>query len=151
MYPVSATGTLYAGFIAVLTVASYFTGDIKDVLTTQWAIVGITTITAAGLLLSVFVPLLALPLFITMKSSNTVIRSIVSGHTNDHAESVERASLLSTTSFVYVVPTLLQPVGGVVADRLSLLWVRRTRWLVPHHHSCGEPDRSSREGSMFGR
>jgi len=121
--PLSAIGGLYAGFTAVSAVASYFAGDVEDALTTRWAVVGLTTITAVSLLLSVFFPLLALPTFFAMKSSNTVVRPIVSGYLNDHAESLGRASLLSAASLVYAVFRLVfQPVGGVVADRLSPLW-----------------------------
>lgn len=121
--PVSAIGTLYAGFTAVSAVASYFAGDIEDALTTQWAVVGVTTATAALLVVSVFFPVVALPMFFAMKSANTVVRPIVSGYLNDHAESLGRASLLSAASLVYaLVRVVLQPVGGVIADRRSPLW-----------------------------
>lgn len=121
--PVSAIGTLYAGFTAVSAVASYFAGDVEDALTTRWAVVGITGITAALLVVPAFLPVVALPTFFAMKSANTLVRPIVSGYLNDHAESVGRASLLSAASLVYaLVRVVLQPVGGVVADRRSPLW-----------------------------
>ncbi|MEZ3145594.1 MFS transporter [Halobaculum sp. MBLA0143] len=121
--PVSAIGTLYAGFTAVSAVASYFAGDVEDALTTRWAVVGITGITAALLVVPAFLPVVALPAFFAMKSANTLVRPIVSGYLNDHAESVGRASLLSAASLVYaLVRIVLQPVGGVVADRRSPLW-----------------------------
>lgn len=121
--PVSAIGTLYAGFTAVSAVASYFAGDVEDALTTRWAVVGITGITAALLVVPAFLPVVALPTFFAMKSANTLVRPIVSGYLNDHAESVGRASLLSAASLVYALArVVLQPVGGVVADRRSPLW-----------------------------
>lgn len=121
--PVSAIGTLYAGFTAVSAVASYFAGDIEDMLTTRWALVGLTTFTAVALVVPAFLPVLALPMFFIMKSMNTVVHPIVSGYINDHAESLGRASLLSAASLVYALfRFVLQPVGGVVADRLSPLW-----------------------------
>jgi predicted MFS family arabinose efflux permease len=121
--PVSVIGTLYAGFTAVSAVASYFAGDIEDMLTTRWALVGLTTFTAVALVVPAFLPVLALPMFFIMKSMNTVVHPIVSGYINDHAESLGRASILSAASLVYALfRFVLQPVGGVVADRLSPLW-----------------------------
>lgn len=121
--PVAAVGTLYAGFTAVSALASYVAGDVEAALSTRTALLGATGVTAGLLVASAFYPILALPAAFGMRSGTALVRPLVSGFLNDHAPSVGRASLLSAASLVYaLVRVVLQPVGGVVADRFGPLW-----------------------------
>lgn len=115
--PLTGLGPLYAGFTIVAAVASYFAGDIEDLLSTQWAVLLIPTLVGVFFIVPLMVPLAAFPLFFAMKSANVVMRPIASGYINRHAESVGRATILSAASMAYALVRLpMKPLSGVVAD-----------------------------------
>ncbi|EMA49872.1 MFS transporter [Halococcus salifodinae] len=115
--PATGLGPLYAGFTVIAAIASYFAGDIEDRLSTRGAVLVVPVATAILFVVPAFVPLAAFPLFFGMKSSQAVLRPIVSGYINDHVESLGRATVLSAASLVYAVVRLpLRPVVGWIAD-----------------------------------
>ena len=110
-------GPLYAGFTVAAAIASYFAGDIEDLLSTQWAILLIPTLVGIFFIVPLMVPLAAFPLFFVMKSANVVMRPMASNYINQHAESVGRATILSAASMAYALVRLpMKPLSGVVAD-----------------------------------
>jgi len=116
--PVSAMGPLYAGFTLVSAVASYYAGAVEDRVGVRGATVWVPVVVAGLLVAPVALPLLALPAFMVMRGSRTVLHPIVTGYLNDHAASVGRATVLSAASMVYaLVRVPLYLVGGTVADR----------------------------------
>ncbi|WP_049902658.1 MFS transporter [Halococcus agarilyticus] len=115
--PETGLGPLYAGFTVIAAIASYFAGDIEDRLSTRGAVLVVPVATAILFVVPAFVPLAAFPLFFGMKSSQAVLRPIVSGYINDHVETLGRATVLSAASLVYAVVRLpLRPVVGWIAD-----------------------------------
>lgn len=119
-FPEASLGPLYAAFTVVSGVASYYAGDVEDVLSTRWAVLAIPLVLVVFLVAPLFVPLVALPMFFVLKSAQTVMKPIASGYVNDRVESVGRATVLSSVSMVYAIVRLpLEPLAGTVADAFS--------------------------------
>jgi MFS family permease len=115
--PITGLGPLYASFTVVAAIASYFAGDIEELLSTRWTVLLIPVLVGVFFVVPVIVPLAALPLFFVMKSANVVMRPIASGYINDRAESVGRATILSAASMVYALVRIpIKPLSGLVAD-----------------------------------
>lgn len=115
--PEAGLGPLYAGFTVVAAIASYVAGDIEDLLSTRWAVLVVTGLTAVLFVLPLAVPLVAFPMFFVMKSSRAALLPIVNGYVNDHASAASRATVLSAASLVYALVRLpVRPVVGAIAD-----------------------------------
>jgi MFS family permease len=115
--PISFLGPLYAGFTLLSAILSYYAGDISDCIGVRRIALAVPLFVIVSLLIPVFVPLLAFPMFFIVKGSNTLLHPIATQYVNDHTESVGRATILSAVSMVYATVKLpLYLVSGVVAD-----------------------------------
>ncbi|WP_458206639.1 MFS transporter [Haladaptatus sp. NG-SE-30] len=120
--PVELVGPLYAGFTLVSAGLSYHAGTIEDIVGLRTTTVFVPLILCVALVVPVFAPILALPMFFVRTGSKTVLHPLVNQYINDHAESVGRATILSAASMVYALVRLpLKLAGGVVADAYSPL------------------------------
>ncbi|EFW90834.1 putative sugar transporter [Haladaptatus paucihalophilus DX253] len=119
---VELMGPLYAGFTLVSAGVSYYAGTIEEVVGLRTTTVFVPVVLCVSFVLPVFVPLLALPMFVARTGSNTLLRPLVNQYINDHSESVGRATVLSAASMAYAVLRLpLVLLGGLVADAYSPL------------------------------
>nr|WP_090619892.1 MFS transporter [Natrinema salaciae] len=113
-------GLIYAGFALVASVASYHTETLRSTVGLRMAILLVPAITAIAFIAPVFVPLLAIPVFFLVKSTSAMYHSLVGQYLNDHADSVGRATILSSASMVYaLVRAPLMPLAGYAADTTS--------------------------------
>lgn len=121
-FPVELMGPLYAGFTLVSAGASYYAGAIEETFGLRTTTLLVPVILCVSLVLPVFAPLLALPMFVARTGSNTLLRPLVNQYINDHSESVGRATVLSAASMAYAALRLpLTLIGGFVADAYSPL------------------------------
>lgn len=110
-------GLLYAGFMVASAVASYYAGSIEDALGLDRAIVIIPILTGVAVVIPALVPLFAVPMFFTLRTSHAILNPMVNQYLNDHAPSVGRATVLSAASMIYALLRVpLTPTAGVVAD-----------------------------------
>ncbi|WP_458188603.1 MFS transporter [Haladaptatus sp. NG-WS-4] len=119
---VELMGPLYAGFTLISAGLSYHAGTIEDVVGLRMTTVFVPLFFGVSLVVPVFAPIFALPMFFVRTGSQTVLQPLVNQHINDNAGSVGRATVLSAASMVYALVRLpLKLAGGVVADGYSPL------------------------------
>lgn len=110
-------GVLYAGFTAVAAVGSYYAGDVEARLGFGRALVAISLATALLLVLPRRALALALPMFVAMRGSTTLLSPMVNGFLNDHIDAVGRATTLSAFSMLtQLLRVPLALLAGVVGD-----------------------------------
>lgn len=151
-------GVLYAGLTAVAAVGGYYAGRIEDRLGVRRAVLCVSGITAAALVVPLWIGAFALPMFAAMRTSMPLVKPIANGYINDHTASVGRATLLSVVSMGYMALRTPLALGtGVVADATTattavavlgglFLAIGGTVWLfgtvAPETEATGQPDRS---------
>lgn len=121
--PEAATlGILYAAFTATSAIASDRASDIEAALGIRKAMLVVPVLTGVLLVVPVFAPIVAFPMFFGLKASQSVLRPISGQYLNDNVESLGRATMLSAVSMVYALARIPFAVGsGVVADVFSPL------------------------------
>ncbi|QIB75607.1 MFS transporter [Halogeometricum borinquense] len=110
-------GAMYASLTAVSSVGGYYASAVEDRLGIRRAVLLVPTITAIALIAPLWVALLALPTFASMRTAMPLVQPIANGYINDHIDGVGRATLLSAVSMFYM--TLRTPLAlsaGIVAD-----------------------------------
>lgn len=110
-------GVMYAALTAVSSVGGYYAGAVEDCVGVRRAVLVVPAVTAVALVVPLWVALLALPTFATMRSAIPLVQPITNGYINDHADEVGRATLLSAVSMFSM--TLRAPLAlgaGMLAD-----------------------------------
>ncbi len=118
--PEARLGYLYAAFMLVTGVASYFVDRVR-------AAVGICgwfrvapPLLGLGLAATGLLPVLAIPAFVLLRAVKNVSYAFRGQYLNDHLPSLGRATVLSTASMVYGLAFLLARVaGGALADAVG--------------------------------
>jgi len=110
-------GVLYAALTAVASAGGYYAGAVEDRLGVRRAVVVVPALTAVALVGPLWLALVVLPTFTTMRTAKPLVQPIVNGYINDHVESVGRATLLSAVSMLHMIlRTPLALAAGMVAD-----------------------------------
>ncbi|RRJ31810.1 MFS transporter [Halocatena pleomorpha] len=110
-------GVLSAALTAVAALGGYYAGRIENRFGVRRAVVGVSMITAAMLVVPLWVGVVALPTFAAMRTSMPILKPIANGYINDHTQTVGRATTLSVVSMGYMaLRTPLSLGTGVVAD-----------------------------------
>jgi MFS family permease len=112
-----ALGVLYAVLSALSSVGGYYAGAIERRLGVRRSVLLVPAVTAVLLVVPLGLAVLALPVFVVLRTADPVVRPIASGYVNDHAADVGRATLLSTVSMLTMTVRVPLALGaGVVAD-----------------------------------
>ena len=110
-------GVLYAALTAVSSAGGYYAGAIEARLGVRKAVVVVPALTAVVLVVPLWIALVALPTFATIRTAKPLVQPIANGYINDHVEAVGRATLLSAVSMSYMaLRTPLALAAGVAAD-----------------------------------
>lgn len=110
-------GLLYAAFTAVAALASDRAGSLDDRFGPRRALVAVSALTGALLVLPPAIPLLAVPTFFAMHGSQAVLKPLVNQYVNDRVGSAARATVLSAVSMcTALVRAPLAIAAGVVAE-----------------------------------
>ncbi|NLV13696.1 MFS transporter [Haloarcula argentinensis] len=110
-------GVLYAVLTAVSSAGGYYAGTIEDRLGVHRAVVVVPVLTAVALVVPLWIALVALPAFASMRTAKPLVQPIANGYINDHAEAVGRATLLSSVSMLnMLLRTPLALAAGMLAD-----------------------------------
>lgn len=110
-------GALYAVFTLIASVGGYHAGTVEARLGVRHAILLVPAVLAVVLVLPLWVPLLALPTFASLRTARPLVTPIANGYINDHVDDVGRATLLSAVSMLaMLLRTPLAFGAGVVAD-----------------------------------
>lgn len=110
-------GVLYAALTALASVGGYYAGAIEDRLGVRRAVVVVPVLTAVALVVPLWLALVALPAFASMRTAKPLIQPIANGYINDHVEAVGRATLLSAVSMLHMMlRTPLALAAGTLAD-----------------------------------
>ncbi|WP_435152663.1 MFS transporter [Haladaptatus sp. DFWS20] len=104
--PVEWIGPLYAGFSLLSAGVSYHAGTVEDAFGVRATTTVVPLIFAVSLVIPVFAPLFALPMFFVRTGSRTLLRPLVNQYINDHSASIGRATVLSAASMVYALVKL---------------------------------------------
>ncbi|WP_276279909.1 MFS transporter [Halorussus caseinilyticus] len=119
---VSALGWLYGGFTAVAAAVSYRTDWIRRVVgIRRWFSVAPPLLGALFVVIALL-PAAAIPVFLVMRGSRSVMMPLANQYINDRVESVGRATVLSTAGMVYNLVTVPFELGaGRLADALGIV------------------------------
>ncbi|WP_336358367.1 MFS transporter [Haloarcula sp. CGMCC 1.6347] len=110
-------GVLYAALTAVSSAGGYYAGAIEARLGVRKAVIVVPALTAVALVVPLWIALVALPTFATIRTAKPLVQPIANGYINDHVEAVGRATLLSAVSMSYMaLRTPLALAAGVAAD-----------------------------------
>jgi MFS family permease len=120
--PVAALGWLYAGFSLVAAGANYIASSVRNHIGEETWLIGAPLGLAMLLLLTPFVPLLAIPVFLVLRATSSLTATLRGQYLNDHIETTGRATVLSAASMVFALAAMVsRQVGGIVADMTSPL------------------------------
>ncbi|WP_327052732.1 MFS transporter [Halomicrococcus gelatinilyticus] len=114
--PARRLGVIYAGLTLVAAGASAVSGRVGAAVgIDRWFAVA-PVVVAAGMVATLFAPVLALPLFFLLRAVAVVSRPLANQRVNDLTESTARASVLSATSMASSLVTApLKVLAGSVA------------------------------------
>ncbi|SDW43783.1 Major Facilitator Superfamily protein [Haloarcula vallismortis] len=110
-------GVLYAAMTAVSSAGGYYAGAIEERLGVRKAVIVVPALTAVVLVVPLWIALVALPAFATMRTAKPLVQPIANGYISDHVEMAGRATLLSAVSMSYMgLRAPLALAAGMVAD-----------------------------------
>ncbi|WP_049914450.1 MFS transporter [Haloterrigena salina] len=110
-------GVMYASLSAISAMGGYYAGAVEDFFGTNRAVLLVPAVAAFALVVPLWVGLLALPTFATMRAATPLVQPITNGYINDHVEGIGRATVLSAVSmFSMALRTPLALGAGMMAD-----------------------------------
>lgn len=117
-------GWMYAGFTLLGSVATYFTGDIKERIGIRgWFLIA-PAIVALLFIGSGIVTAIAIPTFFLMKAVQRISTPLSIQYINDNCQSINRATLLSAVSIIYsLIAVPLKFASGIGANAIDPLTV----------------------------